>query len=96
MFNLVKSSAAAKDEEESLFSDAPDHFLDPIMSHLMRDPVKLPSSGQIVDRQTIARHLLSDQNDPFNRAPLSLDKVIPQPELKAEIEQWMQSKRNQK
>ena len=37
---------------------------------------------QIVDRQTIARHLLSDQNDPFNRDPLSLDKVIPQEQLK--------------
>ena len=37
---------------------------------------------QIVDRQTIARHLLSDQNDPFNRDPLTLDKVIPQDELK--------------
>ena len=37
---------------------------------------------QIVDRQTIARHLLSDQNDPFNRDPLTLDKVIPQDQLK--------------
>lgn len=37
----------------------------------MRDPVKLPSSGVVVDRSTIRRHLLSDPSDPFNRAPLS-------------------------
>ena len=48
---------------------------------------------QVVDRQTIARHLLSDQNDPFNRDPLSLDKVIPQDELKQEIRKWMEEKR---
>jgi hypothetical protein len=91
--SLVGRAAAEQKEEDSLFEDAPDHFLDPIMSIIMRDPVRLPSSGQIVDRQTIARHLLSDQNDPFNRAPLSLDKVIPQVELKQEIWSWMEEKK---
>ena len=65
------------------------------MSVLMTDPVRLPSSGQVVDRQTIARHLLSDQTDPFNREPLSLDKVVPMEELKAEIERWMEEKRSE-
>ena len=27
-------------------------------------------------RSTIARHLLSDQSDPFNRNPLTMDQVI--------------------
>ena len=89
----VLVSSKNQQEEDVLFADAPDNYLDPIMSIIMRDPVKLPSSGQIVDRQTIARHLLSDQNDPFNREPLSLDKVIPQTELKIEIENWMAEKR---
>lgn len=40
---------------EDAIADAPDHFLDPIMSTLMRDPVVLPSSKQTVDRSTIAR-----------------------------------------
>jgi hypothetical protein len=57
----VKASAASQEADESLYADAPEHYLDAIMSVLMKDPVKLPSSGQIVDRQTIARHLLSDQ-----------------------------------
>ena len=47
------------------------------MSHLMSDPVRLPNSLQIVDRSTIARHLLSDQTDPFTRAPLTMDQVEP-------------------
>ncbi len=41
--------------------DAPDEFLDPIMSTIMRDPVMLPTSGNIVDRSTITQHLLNDE-----------------------------------
>ncbi|TRY61772.1 hypothetical protein TCAL_12264 [Tigriopus californicus] len=89
----VCNLAASQKADDELFADAPDHFLDPIMSILMNDPVKLPDSGQIVDRQTIARHLLSDQSDPFNRMPLTLDKVIPQTELKQEIQNWVATKR---
>jgi hypothetical protein len=42
-------------------ADAPDEFLDPLLSTLMRDPVRLPTSGNIVDRSTIAQHLLNDE-----------------------------------
>jgi hypothetical protein len=35
--------------EEEL-GDAPDEFLDPIMSELMRDPVTLPTSNTTMDR----------------------------------------------
>ena len=48
---------------------------------------------QIVDRMTIARHLLSDQTDPFTRAPLTMDLVIPQDELKVNILQWMEERK---
>lgn len=37
-------------EDELLYADAPEEFLDPIMGTLMRDPVLLPSSKNIVDR----------------------------------------------
>lgn len=77
-------------EDEELFADAPEEFLDAIMGTLMKDPIILPSSRNIVDRSTIARHLLSDQNDPFNRAPLTLDMVIPHTELKHRIQDWME------
>lgn len=43
----------------------------------MRDPVLLPSSKTTIDRSTIKAHLLSDPTDPFNRAPLSIDDVVP-------------------
>lgn len=47
----------------------------------MSDPVLLPS-GKIVDKLFIKKHLLNDQNDPFNRKPLSINKLIECPELK--------------
>uniref|UniRef100_A0A182Y3P4 Ubiquitin conjugation factor E4 A n=1 Tax=Anopheles stephensi TaxID=30069 RepID=A0A182Y3P4_ANOST len=81
-----------KIDEEALI-DPPDEFLDPIMSSLMSDPVILPSSRITVDRSTIARHLLSDQSDPFNRSPLTMEQVKRDDELKAKIDAWMQEKR---
>lgn len=47
------------------------------MFTVMRDPVILPSSKTTLDRSTIKSHLLSDSKDPFNRAPLSIEDVIP-------------------
>lgn len=47
------------------------------MDTLMDDPVILPSSGKIMDRPVIIRHLLNSQTDPFNRQPLSEDNLMP-------------------
>lgn len=80
-----------KANDEALVNP-PDDFLDPILSILMKDPVILPSSKVTVDRSTISRHLLSDQSDPFNRSPLSMDQVIPNVELKAEIDKWIKER----
>lgn len=55
---LFQSHADRQQQEEETYADAPDEFLDPIMSTLMLDPVLLPSSNVTVDRSTIARHLL--------------------------------------
>uniref|UniRef100_A0A8B9L5S2 Ubiquitin conjugation factor E4 A n=1 Tax=Astyanax mexicanus TaxID=7994 RepID=A0A8B9L5S2_ASTMX len=85
----IKSLADRHQQEEETYSDAPDEFLDPIMSTLMLDPVLLPSSNVTVDRSTIARHLLSDQTDPFNRSPLTMDQIRPNEELKQQIMQWL-------
>ena len=60
---------------------------DPIMDTLMKEPVRLPS-GIVVDRSVILRHLLNSSIDPFNRQPLTLDMLVPQPELQRRIEQW--------
>lgn len=85
----IKSHADRQQQEEETYADAPDEFLDPIMSTLMLDPVILPSSNVTVDRSTIARHLLSDQTDPFNRSPLTMDQIRPNEELKQQILQWL-------
>ena len=58
------------------------------MSSVMFDPVRLPSSKTVIDRQTIKRHLLSDNTDPFNRERLTEDMLEELPELKAEIAGW--------
>lgn len=92
----VKVSRLEKQEKEhqEALTDAPDEYLDPIMSTLMLDPVTLPSSNVTVDRTTIARHLLSDQSDPFNRSPLTMDQVITNLELKAKITEWIKEKKS--
>ncbi|KIO29369.1 hypothetical protein M407DRAFT_70531 [Tulasnella calospora MUT 4182] len=72
----VEETKLLIDAEDDL-GDIPDEFLDPLMYTLMRDPVILPSSKTTIDRSTIKAHLLSDPTDPFNRAPLSIDNVVP-------------------
>ncbi|XP_035884373.1 ubiquitin conjugation factor E4 A isoform X2 [Phyllostomus discolor] len=91
----IKSLADLQQQEEETYADACDEFLDPIMSTLMSDPVVLPSSRVTVDRSTIARHLLSDQTDPFNRSPLTMDQIRPNTELKEKIQQWLAERKQQ-
>ncbi|XP_071033652.1 ubiquitin conjugation factor E4 A [Parasteatoda tepidariorum] len=91
--NKVHQLALKQQQDEELLAEAPDEFYDPIMSTLMKDPVKLPSSGVTVDRATIARHLLSDQTDPFNRSPLTMDMLIPDEELKLKLSKWFQERK---
>lgn len=49
------SLCTGAEDDEVLYADAPDHFLDPIMSTIMLDPVTLPTSGYVMDRATITR-----------------------------------------
>ncbi|KAL6045702.1 putative ubiquitin conjugation factor E4 [Balamuthia mandrillaris] len=95
---FIEEAAACKVEEEDMESDMgeiPDEFLDPITCALMTDPVTLPS-GHVVDRPTIARHLLSDGTNPFTRAPLSLDMLQPNDELRDRIAQFRQATKGKK
>lgn len=75
-------------KKEVDFNDAPDEFRDPLMDTLMDDPVTLPSSGKVMDRPVIIRHLLNSQTDPFNRQPLSEDDLTPATDLKEKIQKW--------
>ncbi|KAK0174457.1 hypothetical protein PV327_010224 [Microctonus hyperodae] len=91
----VAAAARMKRKEDEILTGAPDEFLDPIMMTLMTDPVILPSSKVTVDRQTIARHLLSDQIDPFNRSPLTMDMVKSDVELQKKIQDWILTKKKE-
>ncbi|KAF9077770.1 ubiquitin elongating factor core-domain-containing protein [Rhodocollybia butyracea] len=87
----AKETIAAEED----LGDIPDEFLDPLMFSLMKDPVILPSSHTSIDRATIKSHLLSDTTDPFNRMPLAIEDVIPNTELKNQIEAWLVERRQQ-
>ena len=71
------------------YGEIPEEFRDPLMDTLMSDPVRLPTSGNIMDRSIIARHLLNSSTDPFNRQPLNESMLEPDQELKTRIEKWI-------
>ncbi|KAJ2713679.1 Ubiquitin conjugation factor E4 [Coemansia spiralis] len=77
---------------EYLEQNAPEEYLDPLLATLIADPVRLPTSGNVMDLAAIKGQLLSDPRDPFNRAPLTVDMLEPLPELKQEIAQWREAK----
>ena len=53
-------------------------------------------SGNVVDRATIVQHLLNDPSDPFNRAPLTVSGLVPEPELRGRIEEWLEAMRDER
>ena len=72
--------------------DIPDEFMCPISCDLMKEPVLLPTSDNIMEKSVIKQILLNDEHDPFNRAPLKFSEVKDLPELKKKIEVWIQKK----
>lgn len=48
----------------------------------------LPDSRVTVDRSTIARHLLGSDTDPFSRALLSADDLVPDDDLRQRLAAW--------
>jgi hypothetical protein len=53
---------------KQLFDDFPDEFTCELTYELMKDPVQLPVSMQIVDRSAIKQHISTNgEENPFNR-----------------------------
>lgn len=65
LYEQVQKARSNLVDIESLIEDAPFDFMDPLLDTLMRDPVRLPTSGTIVDRATIAQHLLNVETGTF-------------------------------
>jgi ubiquitin conjugation factor E4 B len=59
LYESVQKARTSFVDLDSLIDDAPFEFMDPLLDTLMRDPVRLPTSNTIVDRATIAQHLLN-------------------------------------
>lgn len=93
LFVQLKEIKHQQNAEDELYDDAPDEFLDPIMSTFMHNPVLLPTSDKIMDLTVIKKHLMNDPTDPFNRKPLSIDMVKPVEELQAKIEAYKEGKK---
>ncbi|KAK0557132.1 Ubiquitin conjugation factor E4 [Tilletia horrida] len=89
----VEQVKRMEEEEDEDLGEIPDEFMDPLMATLMKDPVLLPKSRVIVDRSTIKSHLLSDSTDPFNRAPLKIEEVLPADDLRAQIQAFTAERR---
>lgn len=93
-----KAEKALEDEkaEEEGLGDIPEELQDPIMSSLMRNPVRLPTSGKVMDRAVICRILLSDKLDPFNRKLLTEDMLEDDVEMKRRVEEFIEKRRKYK
>ena len=67
---LHEISESAQDIDE-LLTNPPDEFICPLSCDIMRDPILLPTSGNICERSWMQRVVLNDGMDPFNRKPLT-------------------------
>lgn len=74
-------------------SNIPDEFTDPLTCRIMLDPVLVPTSNVVIDRINIVKCILSKEEDPFNRKKLSVGDLVPQPELKLKIQQFIEQNR---
>lgn len=49
-YSAVVEARTSYVASEASLGEVPDEFLDPVLCHLMRDPVLLPTSGTVMDR----------------------------------------------
>lgn len=78
-------------------NEIPEEFLDPIMGALIEDPVYLPKSDIVMERDVILRHLLENQYNPFNREPLTkkeLEEFNDREEIIAKITEFNEKKKH--
>ena len=79
-------------DQDKLYADPPDEFVDPIMGEIYTDPVRTPS-GFIYERSCIMQQLMHKAEDPLNRQPLKAEDLVPAADVKARIEVWKAERR---
>lgn len=92
MIDLDSIANNLSERSESNRNNLPDdRFLDALTGELMRDPVRLPGSDQVVDRSTALIHLRLHNEDPFTRTPLQRSDLVEENKLRDEIHDFISS-----
>jgi len=96
-FLKVKRSLLNSSDQGKILLGIPEReeFVDPLMGTLMKDPVLLKTSNRIVDRSVAVQCIVRGGRDPFNNMRLSAALLVPQDELKNEIEEFRKQQVNQ-
>lgn len=76
-------------DEKYAPKEVPDYLTDPISFNLFVDPV-ISKSGNSFERSWILQHLKTSSTDPFSRQPLTANDLIPNIQLKAAAEDFIQ------
>ena len=98
-FINIKNKLEKENTQSYDDNDIPEELMDPIMMTLMEDPVELPSSNIILDKNTILQQLLHSEEDPYSRAHLTKELLEEHNmivsvksrtgKLKSKIEKWL-------
>jgi len=97
-FDLVMTKigiSCQEDEENEIdYDDGDEELYCPLTCELLENAVMLPGSKQIVNRDSIVRQLMTNPLDPFNRSPLTADKLIPMPEIVEKVIIYKEGKKS--
>lgn len=93
--NLAKLIDNGREKEKNYEErdDIPDDLLDPIMGTLIENPVILPNSDIFMEKDVILRHLLTSEDNPFNRELLTrsqLEEYNEREEIKEKIAEFQE------
>jgi hypothetical protein len=92
--NFAKELATKTQQTREAFqnTEIPDNFMCELMADIMSDPVMLPQSKKIVDRNNAWRCIAGTDRDPYSNTPVKMEDLIPQVELKQEIHRFAKEK----
>lgn len=87
---LVQELAERVSQQRAAFDEAdiPAEYLCEMMADIMSDPVMFPQSRKIVDRWVAERQVMSTDRDPYANTLVTVEQLVPMPELKEEIHRF--------
>tara|TARA_B100001093_G_scaffold517230_1_gene598181 strand:+ start:1756 stop:4008 length:2253 start_codon:yes stop_codon:yes gene_type:complete len=78
---LIKLICDNKKNDIKYKNEIPNEFIDPILLVEISDPVELPETKNILNKNTIFNHLIFYQTNPFSGSELNKEKLIEYNEL---------------